>query len=242
MCGAPSCSGSAAWAILVLAVAILPLLGVGGSQLFKAEVAGPIKDSKLTPRVKETAKGLWGIYATFSLGLLPGVLGRRHDGHRRGDAHVHHREPGRALVARRELCALRVAAARRDGDALHAGGQLQLRAVFRRAAKGPLARLLARPGDARNAVALVGGGLLVALVLWVKGVYGPVDALRHGVFHAISVGSTTGYATVDYLHWPVFAPLFMLLLSGVATSAGSTGVRHQDGAGAHPASSRRGAR
>jgi len=52
--------------ILVLAVAILPLLGVGGSQLFRAEVAGPIKDSKLTPRVKETAKGLWGIYATFS--------------------------------------------------------------------------------------------------------------------------------------------------------------------------------
>ena len=50
--------------ILVLAVAILPLLGVGGSQLFKAEVAGPIKDSKLTPRVNETAKGLWGIYAT----------------------------------------------------------------------------------------------------------------------------------------------------------------------------------
>ncbi|RYY78609.1 MAG: TrkH family potassium uptake protein, partial [Comamonadaceae bacterium] len=45
--------------ILVLAVAILPLLGVGGSQLFKAEVAGPIKDNKLTPRVKETAKGLW---------------------------------------------------------------------------------------------------------------------------------------------------------------------------------------
>ena len=56
--------------ILVLAVAILPLLGVGGSQLFKAEVAGPIKDSKLTPRVKETAKGLWGIYASFSMACV----------------------------------------------------------------------------------------------------------------------------------------------------------------------------
>ena len=52
--------------ILVLAVAILPLLGVGGSQLFKAEVAGPMKDSKLTPRMEETAKGLWGVYARFS--------------------------------------------------------------------------------------------------------------------------------------------------------------------------------
>jgi len=71
--------------------------------------------------------------------------------------------------------------------------------------------------------ALIGGGLLVAAVLWVKGVYGPLDALRYGMFHAISVGSTTGYATVDYLAWPVFAPLFMLLLSSVATSAGSAG-------------------
>src|SRR4030095_4663336 len=72
-------------------------------------------------------------------------------------------------------------------------------------------------------IALIGGGLLVAMVLWVKGVYGPVDALRYGVFNTISVGSTTGYATVDYLAWPVFAPLFMLLLSGLATSAGSAG-------------------
>lgn len=46
--------------ILILAVAVLPLLGVGGSQLFKAEAAGPLKDTKLTPRMTGTAKGLWG--------------------------------------------------------------------------------------------------------------------------------------------------------------------------------------
>ena len=46
--------------IIVLAVAILPLLGVGGAQLFKAEMAGPMKDAKLTPRIAETARGLWG--------------------------------------------------------------------------------------------------------------------------------------------------------------------------------------
>jgi len=70
---------------------------------------------------------------------------------------------------------------------------------------------------------LVGGGLLVALLLWAKGIYAPLQALRHGMFHVVSVGTTTGYATVDYLLWPAFAPIFMLLLSGVATSAGSTG-------------------
>ena len=53
--------------ILILAVAVLPLLGVGGSQLFKAEAAGPVKDAKLTPRMTGTAKGLWGVYALFSV-------------------------------------------------------------------------------------------------------------------------------------------------------------------------------
>ena len=67
------------------------------------------------------------------------------------------------------------------------------------------------------------GGLLVSLLLWAKGVYGLVEAMRYGMFHVVSVATTTGFATTDYLTWPVFAPVFMLLLSGVATSAGSTG-------------------
>lgn len=53
--------------IIVLAVAILPILGVGGSQLYRAEIPGPVKDSKLTPRIKETAKLLWLIYFAFTL-------------------------------------------------------------------------------------------------------------------------------------------------------------------------------
>ena len=70
---------------------------------------------------------------------------------------------------------------------------------------------------------LVGSGLLVALILWIKGVYGPLDALRLGMFHTVSVATTTGFSTTDYLAWPVFIPVLLLLLSGVATSAGSTG-------------------
>jgi trk system potassium uptake protein TrkH len=52
--------------LIVLAVAILPLLGVGGRQLFKAEAPGPMKDSKLTPRMAQTAKGLWLVYFLIS--------------------------------------------------------------------------------------------------------------------------------------------------------------------------------
>ena len=53
--------------VLVLAVAILPVLGVGGSQVFRAETPGPMKDSRLTPRIAETAKGLYGVYAGLSI-------------------------------------------------------------------------------------------------------------------------------------------------------------------------------
>jgi len=70
---------------------------------------------------------------------------------------------------------------------------------------------------------LLGSSVLVSLLLWVKGVYGPLEAFRYGMFNTVSVATTTGFATVDYLSWPVFAPFFMLFLSGMATSAGSTG-------------------
>ena len=53
--------------IIVLAVAILPMLGVGGSQIFKAETPGPMKDTKLTPRIAETARGLWVVYFAISI-------------------------------------------------------------------------------------------------------------------------------------------------------------------------------
>jgi trk system potassium uptake protein TrkH len=65
----------------------------------------------------------------------------------------------------------------------------------------------------------------VAGLLLVKGTLSdPWEALRMALFNVISIGSTTGYSTVDYTLWPVFAPLYMIMLSGIATSAGSTGA------------------
>ena len=74
--------------ILILAVAILPMIGMGGSQLFRAEAAGPVKDTKLTPRMAETAKGLWGVYGLFSVTCalaywLAGMTPRRNTARRR---------------------------------------------------------------------------------------------------------------------------------------------------------------
>jgi trk system potassium uptake protein TrkH len=89
--------------LIVLAVAILPLLGIGGRQMFKAETPGPMKDSKMTPRMAETAKGLWVVY-TLDLDLLHSGLPLGRDDLARCDhAHVHHHGARRFLQPRREL-------------------------------------------------------------------------------------------------------------------------------------------
>jgi trk system potassium uptake protein TrkH len=209
--------------ILILAVAVLPLLGVGGSQLFKAEAAGPLKDTKLTPRMTATAKGLWGVYALFSAGCaLAFWLG----GMAPLDAVMH-------MFTTVSLGGL----SPYDGSFGHFQSPL-LEAIciffmlvascnfalyFVAFRKGHWGGFWRDPELRATLFALLGGGLVVSLLLWAKGVYGPLEALRHGMFNSVSLATTTGFATVDYLSWPVFAPVFMLLLSGVATSAGSTG-------------------
>jgi trk system potassium uptake protein TrkH len=65
---------------------------------------------------------------------------------------------------------------------------------------------------------------MVAVYIWKDGVYADFDtALRHSAFNVVSIATTTGYASVDYALWPIFAPLWMLFLSSFVTSAGSTG-------------------
>lgn len=209
--------------ILVLAVAVLPLLGVGGSQMFKAEAAGPVKDTKLTPRMTGTAKGLWGVYAAFSLTC---ALAFWAGGMQPLDAVMH-------MFTTVSLGGL----SPHDTSFGHFQSPLLegIAVVFMLAASCNFALyfIAVRKGHWRSfwrdlemratLATLLGSGLLVALLLWAKGIYDLPHALRHGMFHTISVATTTGFATVDYLAWPVFAPVFMLLLSGLATSAGSTG-------------------
>lgn len=209
--------------ILILAVAVLPMLGVGGAQLFKAEAAGPIKDTKLTPRMTETAKGLWGVYALFSLacvaaywlvGMSPvDALMHMFATVSLGGMSSHDASLGYFQSVWLELVALVFMLLASCNFALY----------FVALRKGHWRGFWRDPEMQATLVALLGGGLLVAVLLWAKDVYSPLDALRHGVFHVVSVATTTGFATVDYLHWPVLAPVFMLMLSGVATSAGSTG-------------------
>jgi len=209
--------------ILILAVAVLPMLGVGGSQLFKAEAAGPVKDAKLTPRMTETAKGLWGVYALVSaacaLAYWLGGMGPL-------DAVMHMF----ATVSLGGLSSYDASFGQFQSPLLEAialvfmlMASCNFALYFVALRKGHWGGFWRDPELRATLGVLVGSGLLVSLLLWHKGVYTPLDALRHGMFNTISVATTTGFATVDYLGWPVFAPVLMLLLSSVATSAGSTG-------------------
>lgn len=211
--------------ILVLAVAILPMLGVGGSQLFRAETAGPMKDTKLTPRIKETAKGLWSVYCAISLIC---VLAYWMGGMTPLDAWMH-------MFSTMSLGGLS------SHDAsfgyfqsptlewisivfmLIASGNFALYFVsVRRLSWGPIVR---EPEWRASILLLLSSSLFITGLLWYKG-FSPanLDTLRMALFNVISVASTTGYSTTDFTLWPIFAPIFMLMLSGMATSAGSTGA------------------
>lgn len=209
--------------ILILAVAILPMLGVGGSQLFRAEAAGPLKDAKLTPRITQTAKGLWAVYFVFSLACFLAYWAGGMGGL---DALMH-------MFSTVSLGGL----SSHDASFGHfASPLLEAIAVFFMllcscnfalyfiaVRKRSLRPAWTDPELRATLAVMVGGVLLVTVVLVLNGVYAPLTALRHAAFNVVSIASTTGYATLDYLQWPVFAPAFMLLLSGLATSAGSTG-------------------
>ncbi|MEO7853831.1 MAG: potassium transporter TrkG [Rubrivivax sp.] len=210
--------------IIVLAVAILPLLGVGGAQLFKTEMAGPMKDNKLTPRIAETARGLWVVYFSFSLLCF---LAYAWAGMSWPDAFMHMGSTmGLGGFSSHDLSFGYWNSPRIEAVAvvfmMLAGVSVAL--YFAAWRQGSL-RVLWRNREARAFVCvIVGAVLLISLYIWWHGSYASyLDALRHTAFHVVSIGTTTGYASQDYARWPTFAGLLMILLGCFATCAGSTG-------------------
>lgn len=208
--------------VVVLAVAILPLLGVGAAQLFKAEIPGPMKEAKLTPRIAETARGLWVVYLGLSALCL---LAYRAAGMGWADAFMH-------------MCSTMGLGGFSSYDA--SIGHFQSPAieavaiVFMLLAGINFARYfvvwrthslapLLRDVEARAfLLALAGTTALITLYLVAHGEYGTIgEALRHTAFHVVSLATTTGYASTDYAQWPLFAPMLMILLGCFAGCAGS---------------------
>ena len=210
--------------IIVLAVAILPLLGVGGSQVFKAETPGPMKDDKMTPRIAETARGLWAVYFAVAAACL---LGYRWAGMSWPDAFMHMCSTmGLGGLAGYDASFAAFNSGRVEAVAivfmLLAGVNFALyfRVWQRRSIRPLWLDLEARLFFALMAASVAG----ITAFLVAHGVYPEwTTALRHAAFNVISVATTTGFATVDYAQWPIFAPILMLFLCGFATCAGSTG-------------------
>lgn len=210
--------------LIVLAVAILPLLGVGGMQLYKAETPGPMKDTKLTPRITETAKGLWLVYSGITVACiisywLAGMTGfdavchafttmglgafSTHDG-----SYGFFNSPlieGVAIVFM-----------------LIAG--INFATHFLAWRERNLRPYRADPEATMFVLVTLSSCAGIALYLWLNGVYPHfMTALRFAGFNTVSIATTTGYSNTDFNLWPAFAPLWMLFLCCFASSSGSTG-------------------
>jgi trk system potassium uptake protein TrkH len=210
--------------IIVLAVAVLPLLGIGGRQLFKAETPGPMKDSALTPRITETARNLWLIYLGITIACIVSLkavgmtwldaichafaamgLG----GFSTHDASVgYFNSPAIEFV----LILFMLLAAMNFATHFLVWREKNL-------------RLYLRDAEAVAMITLILSSCLgIALFLWWQGTYPNFwIALRYASFNLVSIATDCGFNSVDFNQWPTFAPMWMLLLSCVTASSGSTG-------------------
>jgi trk system potassium uptake protein len=210
--------------IIVLAVAVLPLLGVGGRQLFKAETPGPMKDTALTPRITETARNLWLVYLGITIACILSlkVVGMSWldavchafatlstGGFSTHDASIgYFNSPAIEFV----LIVFMLLAAMNF-------------ATHFLAWRGKSLKLYLHDTEAVAMIALILTSCLgIAAFLWWQGTYPSFwTALRHASFNLVSLATDSGFASVDFGQWPIFAPMWMLFLSCVAVSSGSTG-------------------
>ncbi len=210
--------------IIVLAVAILPLLGVGGMQIYRAEMPGPMKDARLTPRIEQTAKLLWAVYAGLTLACIACLKGAGMNwfdavchgfsalslgGFSTYDASIGHFDSLRIELV---LIVFQVLAALNFATHFLAWSQRGVQAYFRDA-------------EAKAILAVLGASCVgVAVFLCLKNTYEDFPtALRHATFNVVSIATDSGLHTDDYSHWPIFAPMWMMFLSCIVASSGSTG-------------------
>jgi trk system potassium uptake protein TrkH len=210
--------------IIVLAVAILPMLGIGGMQLYRAETPGPMKDSKMTPRITETAKALWYIYLGLTIACAAGYWLAGMSGF---DAIAH----SFSTVAIGGFSTYDASMGHFDSALIEAvavvfmflsGANFALHFLaWRRMSTNPY---LGDPEFRAYFVGLAMVAVLTTAALFLTGTFDNFgSALHHGIFQAVSIGTTTGFTTTEYFAWPIFLPVLLIFSSFVGGCAGSTG-------------------
>ncbi|MET0052154.1 MAG: TrkH family potassium uptake protein [Candidatus Thiodiazotropha sp.] len=210
--------------IIVLAVAVLPMLGIGGMQLYRAETPGPVKDNKLTPRITETAKALWYIYLGLTISCTLAywaggmkffdALGHSFATVAIGGFSTHDESIGYYDSTLIEMIAVVFMLLSGANFALH------FLAIRRRSLRTYLEDSEFRGYITTLFVVIV----IVIFALYLMDVYGTwSESITRGLFQAVSIGTTTGFTTADYSLWPGFISILLLFSSFVGGCAGSTG-------------------
>lgn len=209
--------------IIVVAVAILPMLGIGGMQLYKAETPGPSKDSKLTPRITETAKALFTVYlaltiacaAAYYIAGMSGFDAIAHafstvaiGGFSTHDASMGYFDNDNILL----VCSLFMCI-----SAVNFGLHFM---AWRRRSLG----LYSGDPETRFFFGVLSVCIVVTCAyLMFTHTLDTRESIVHGMFQAISITTTTGFATQNFAAWPSFLPVMMLFFSFMGGCVGSTG-------------------
>ncbi|WP_346838290.1 TrkH family potassium uptake protein [Microbulbifer sp. SAOS-129_SWC] len=209
--------------VIVIALAILPMLGIGGMQLYKAEVPGPVKDTKLTPRIAETARALMWIYIAITIACILGYWAAgmtmfdavchafatvANGGFSTHDASMGFYANNHAIMIVSIVFMLAAGVnfslhfyAFRNRSLWHYWRDSEFRFYM---------------GLTACACALVVG------YLWMSGTFNLRTSLLHGVFEVVSIGTTAGFGSVNFAAWPAFLPYVLILVGIVGACAGST--------------------
>ena len=209
--------------IIVLAVAILPLLGVGGQQLYRAEASGVAKHEKLTPRIAETARMLWAIY--FSLTVVCALsywvagmelfdaVGHAFTTVATGGFSTHDASLGHYDSPIIETIAIVFMLAGGVNFAIHF-------MAWRRLSLQPYS---ADPEVRVYGMLFVLATLFVAASLyWTNAYTGASEAFRYAVFQVASILTSTGFGNANFAEWPLHIPLILVILSFTGGCVGST--------------------
>jgi len=210
--------------IIVLAVAVMPMLGIGGMQLYKAEAPGPVKDSKLTPRIAETAKALWYIYLGLTLacaiaywiagmGLFDAVT-HSFSTIAIGGFSTHDASLGYFDNQAIETVAIIFMFLGAVNFALHFS-------VVR--SKSLLVYLRDSEFKLYASLLIIISSLCVYVLYEQSASHGLSSAVRQAIFHTVSIATTSGFVTSDFASWPVFVPVLLIFASFIGGCAGSTG-------------------
>ena len=209
--------------IIVLAVAVLPMLGVGGMQLYRAEAPGPVKDTKLTPRITETAKALWYVYLAFTIACAASYMIAGMDWFDAlchafstvaiGGFSTHDLSIGYFDSSFIDIVAIFFMFAAGINFSLHFFAWRYV--SIKHYAHDPEFR-------AYTMILLVLATLVVAGLFYHQSYASPGDTIINGLFQAVSIATTTGFTTANYAVWPAALPVLLIFASFVGGSAGST--------------------